>query len=261
MNKYKCISLYYFSGTGNTLVIAKETKVFFEGKGYSVTLEEMHTNFNGEPDESSLIGLIFPVAIQSTFPTVWTFVENMPEGKGQAVFMIDTMDAFSGGIVGPMKKLLVKKGYNCIGACELKMATSMQTTAQKVDQGLKKFDSALIMLDVFLSQLEQGKTHWRRIPFFSDMMRSVSKKRKIWSDMSRKLEVNHDQCIKCSLCLKHCPVDAISYKEDKITIDHELCIACMRCINYCPKNAFRLNGKQLIQKKTVKVDELKMFRP
>jgi len=141
------------------------------------------------------------------------------------------------------------------------MATSMQTTAQKVDQGLKKFDSALIMLDVFLSQLEQGKTHWRRIPFFSDMMRSVSKKRKIWSDMSRKLEVNHDQCIKCSLCLKHCPVDAISYKEDKITIDHELCIACMRCINYCPKNAFRLNGKQLIQKKTVKVDELKMFRP
>ncbi len=162
MNEYKCISLYYFSGTGNTLTIAKETKAYFERQGYSVTLDEMHKGFNKDQEKMSLIGLIFPVAIQSTFPTVWTFVENMPESIGQSVFMIDTMESFSGGVVGPMKKLLIKKGYKCIGACELKMATSMQTSARKVNEGIKKHERALKRLENFLIQLKQGKTHWRR---------------------------------------------------------------------------------------------------
>ena len=257
MLEFKSVSLYYFSGTGNTLIVAKETQAFLKQRGYEVTLTEMSASAFKAHDQMTLIGLIFPVAIQSTYPNVWSFVENLPKSNGQAVFMIDTMEAFSGGVVGPMKKVLTQKGYNCIGACELKMATSMQTSEKKVTEGIKKYDQALQDLPLFLEQLIKGETKWRRVPIFSDWMRAISKKRKVWTTMSEKLDVNDEKCVKCSLCLKNCPMEAISYVDSKITIDHEKCIDCMRCINYCPKNAIMLNHKYLIQKKTVKVNELK----
>lgn len=257
MLEFKGVSLYYFSGTGNTLVVAKETQAFFKQKGYEVTLTEMSASAFREQDQSILMGFIFPVAIQSTFPNVWAFIENLPKSSGQSVFMIDTMESFSGGVVGPMKKLLTEKGYKCIGACELKMATSMQTSKRKVEEGLKKDALAIPSLNLFLEQLIREETKWRRVPMLSDWMRTISKKRKIWTSMSEKLEVNHEKCIQCGSCIKYCPMGAISYVDSRISIDHEKCIDCMRCINYCPKNAFMLNQKYLIQKKTVKLDALK----
>ncbi|MBF4694560.1 EFR1 family ferrodoxin [Fusibacter ferrireducens] len=257
MLDFKAVALYYFSGTGNTLVVAKETEAFFKQRGYSVTFTEMGTSAFQEQDHSTLIGLIFPVAIQSTFPNVWHFIESLPQSNGQSIFMIDTMEAFSGGVVGPAKKILTEKGYKCVGACEIKMATSMQTSQKKVEEGLKKQALVIPKLNSFLEKLIQGETKWRRVPLLSDWMRMISKNRKIWTSMSEKIEVNHEECVQCSSCIKHCPMHVISYVDSKISIDHHNCIACMRCVNYCPKNAFMLNQKHLIQKKTVKLDALK----
>jgi len=57
------------------------------------------------------------------------------------------MEAYSGGIVGPVKKVLQSKGYSCIGAKELKMTSSMSikpTNSPKLLQRHKKAISVLI---------------------------------------------------------------------------------------------------------------------
>ncbi|MCD6156443.1 MAG: RnfABCDGE type electron transport complex subunit B [Candidatus Atribacteria bacterium] len=41
-------------------------------------------------------------------------------------------------------------------------------------------------------------------------------------------------CIKCQLCVRTCPVGAISFKEGRIIIDHEKCTLCGVCIEKCP---------------------------
>ena len=41
-----------------------------------------------------------------------------------------------------------------------------------------------------------------------------------------------DNCIKCGLCIKNCPVDAIS--EDFV-VDNSKCTRCNTCIEICPK--------------------------
>lgn len=54
-----------------------------------------------------------------------------------------------------------------------------------------------------------------------------------------KPKVNQN-CNKCGMCLKKCPVQAI-HKDNLNNIDKNKCISCMRCISICPQNARELN--------------------
>lgn len=246
--------LYYFSGTGNTKKVADSLQNTFEKHNVTCQVINMESVESGGVQKALdtaplYIGLCFPVAIQSTFPLVWDFVESLPSVSGQKIFMVDTMDAFSGGVVGPMKKYLTEKGYQCIGAVELKMSNSMRTKKKSKTALEQKNQKALLKAEQFAEMLLKGKTHWERVPVLSDWMRSISRNRKIWTQTSGRISVEHDRCIQCKLCISACPVKAISMKEDRIRIDHSRCISCMRCVNHCPTNAFLLDKKRVYQQK------------
>ncbi|MDC7219473.1 MAG: EFR1 family ferrodoxin [Spirochaetales bacterium] len=240
----KLILNYYFSGTGNTKAMAEHFSRQLEALGYESLLKRMDRDPFEKPDREFILGLMFPVAIQSTYPNVWDFVEKLPPGEGRQVFMFDTMEAYSGGVVGPMKKLLSSKGYRCIGAREFKMSSSMNTKADKVEGGKAKNRAALKRVEQYARDLVNGKTRWGRIPLFSDGMRSISRPPKIWASFSEKLSVT-DDCINCLICEKNCPVSAISHDERKVSLDHGRCICCMRCAANCPKGAILFSGKKL----------------
>jgi len=47
------------------------------------------------------------------------------------------------------------------------------------------------------------------------------------------VKLDQDNCIKCKLCIKNCPVDAVS---DDFVIDNNKCTRCNTCIEVCPKD-------------------------
>ncbi|MDK2867363.1 MAG: hypothetical protein PWP51_2142 [Clostridiales bacterium] len=256
MLEKKQIVLFYFSGTGNTTRIANEMLNAFSVYQYKVVLRNMIHLDSVELPDACHVGLVFPVAIQSTFPIVWQFAEALPPGQGRKIFMADTMEQFSGGIVGPMKKLLVQKGYRCVGAREFKMSTSMQLGRKKQFEGEIKDKRALIDVDRYVRDLIDGRARWRRVPILSDLMRRISHSPKVWQDMSQKITLDAAKCIGCGQCSHFCPVQAIEMLDHLPERDHERCIACMRCVNFCPVNAYKLYGKQVLQKKVINVNAL-----
>jgi RnfABCDGE-type electron transport complex B subunit len=47
--------------------------------------------------------------------------------------------------------------------------------------------------------------------------------------------IEPEKCVGCLLCLKNCPVDAISGARKELhVIDQDLCIKCGACLDICP---------------------------
>ena len=49
-----------------------------------------------------------------------------------------------------------------------------------------------------------------------------------------------ETCVKCGLCAKNCPAQAISM-DNVATADAKKCISCMRCVAKCPQSARKVN--------------------
>ena len=250
------IDFYYFSGTGNTLLIVKNMKAVFEKKGVVVTLFPIEKTDPSTINVDNTIGLAFPVAEQGTYPFVWDFVNALPQAEQTDVFMVDTLLAFSGGIVGPLKKIVQKKGYTPIGALEILMPNNLfpkkidaDKVAEKVEKGMKKST-------LFAESLLDGTANWGRIPVISDMMSVFSKSELSWRFLRGfyRLAVDTEKCVSCGLCAKLCPIDNITMNTYPEFQDR--CTICMRCVSFCPTEAISIPKKEHDRYKAVKASEL-----
>jgi flavodoxin len=194
------INFYYYSGTGNTLLVVKEMIKTFSAKGIQVTFYKIEDTDPKKIDTATPFGIAFPVAFQSTLPFVWNFLKALPRAEQTPVFMVDTMMAFSGAIVGPLKKVLTEKGYNCIGACEIVMPNNWLPKQIKEEENGKKINSGLRKAREYAENLVEGNTSWGRIPFLSKGFYNICCNDFVMNRIAlaegRKITVDKEKCVK-----------------------------------------------------------------
>ncbi|MFO7813852.1 MAG: DUF362 domain-containing protein [Pelovirga sp.] len=50
-------------------------------------------------------------------------------------------------------------------------------------------------------------------------------------------QVDHQRCVRCHACVKHCPPHAMAIEKNRLNINYDLCIRCFCCQELCPHAA------------------------
>lgn len=252
--KKSTISIFYFSGTGNTWwaseQIAEELASHgFNAHAYSIeqlTIKETASLI----DKSSLIGLGFPI-YGSDAPRIFhAFLDALPEQKTQKpVLGFVTQMAWSGDGINFLEKELEEKGYCIRWAVEFNMPNNIalpifplpySSDINKFKPQLKKCSRKIIDLCKKIANDENYRQHNHLIHAASAWVQRGPFR--LMHDWGRKFwSVDPDDCTSCERCAQICPVGNIDM-QDGLPVHGGECVYCMRCFNYCPTLAIQYLG-------------------
>ncbi|HMB15673.1 MAG TPA: DUF362 domain-containing protein [Pelovirga sp.] len=60
-------------------------------------------------------------------------------------------------------------------------------------------------------------------------------------------QVDHQRCVRCHACVKHCPPQAMAIVNDRLSINYDLCIRCFCCQELCPHAALTTHQGLLLR--------------
>jgi ferredoxin len=233
--KARAVDIYCFSGTGNTLLVARAMRDEFEVADIPAAVHPMERSDPRTINPENTLGLAFPVAILTTYPLVWNFIRSLPEVKGTEAFMVDTLGGISMGIMAPLKRTLRRKGFTPIGAREIRMPVNFLYYSEEKKN--KEIEKGLNKARRYVGDLVGDSASWVSYPVLSDLAHAAFSNRFLWwlARQWPKMRVSPERCTRCGLCVKLCPAGNIVMKDYPERQGE--CQACLRCYAYCPREA------------------------
>lgn len=241
----------YFSGTGNSKYAAELFCKEFGNESHAYSIEDPEAL--AVIKESDLIVFAYPVQFSTVPKILRDYITDHKElWKNKKVFIIATMGLFSGDGSGILGRQLQTFGAEVIGGLHLKMPDSiadekalkrpLEKNKELIKKAKHKIRESVQLMKAGEPTQEGIGPAYRFAGFFGQRAYFGHKTR----EYSSKLKVDTDKCIGCGLCVKLCPMNNITIKEQK-AVSYDRCTMCYRCINKCPKQALTLLGKKVVE--------------
>ncbi|MBN1815676.1 MAG: EFR1 family ferrodoxin [Anaerolineae bacterium] len=239
------IGLFYFSGTGNTEIVAGLLAEAFTRRGAGVEKIKIEDVLKGKApldmERHDLIGLGHPIHGFDTPPIVYEFIDRLPAVTGKRAFILKTGGDFieiNNGASKAAIQLLEHKGYDVFYDRIICMSSNWWI---KYDDRLTRqlYDAAIVKAELMSQEVLAGKERSLEIGALLGMLaRWIGQGEKRGAQQfGRGLRVT-DACIECDKCINHCPAGNIRRVNGKIEFG-ERCNWCMRCIYACPQGAIQ----------------------
>jgi len=225
--------IFYFSGTGNSLMAAKA--VAREGE----KIVNMAAARRAEAYDYDLagdrIGFVFPVYCYTLPDVVFEFIGKINPTRFKYAFCIVTCGGSIGGTGAFFAKELAKKGIALDYVTPLLMPDNAIfyydiKPKEEIDARLR---AAQRKLDEIKEDLEREEKQAAR-GISSRWLRPMYH----YLAGTKKFTVTED-CIHCGFCAKNCPDQAIRMEDGKPVWVKKRCTKCASCINRCPKEAIQ----------------------
>jgi ferredoxin len=253
--KYSSITIWYFSGTGNAQFGANTIASVAKGEGCAVTINKIAKNIDPNPIDNNsnpLLGFCFPTHGFNAPPIVLNFLLKFPRGRNR-VFIINTRAGMKlykihtpgiGGLALWLPAaILWFKGYKPIGFRPLDMPSNWISIhpglKTKVVESIKA--NCEETLDGFTKRIISGRTVlngllWLPIDI---VLIPISLLYYLFGRFAlAKTFIASYKCNNCGLCIKQCPVGAITDKSGRPFWTFK-CESCMKCMNSCPERAIQ----------------------
>lgn len=253
---YNQVTMYVFSGTGNTLRAAGWMAEVAEACGALATIHQVALGC--PPAEvagpSQLVGLLAPT---HGFTAPWwmiRFALGMPRAKGTHAFVAVTRGSFRlgkfrvPGLEGTagylLALLLFLKGYRVRGVLGLDMPGNWNALHSGLSAESVRFleQRARPLARGYLVRLLSGQTAFGGFGFLALglVLLPISLLYLVFGRFFlAKLFFANNACNGCGLCAQKCPVGAICMVGGKCPRPFWTmsCESCHRCMAYCPKKA------------------------
>lgn len=244
-------AIYYFSGTGNSLKVAKDLNEQLED---SKIIQICKNNISIiEDNHIDKVGFVFPVYFWGVPMMVKNFIESFKINKQAYVFAIATYGGMAGSSLSQIKKILNKKDIMLAASFAVHMPGNDQLLYQPIseDKQIKLFKSEKEQIYKIASAIKNSQHIENKINAiintFGKLVYSTFKPqnndKNFWTD---------EKCIGCGMCLKVCPANNIAIYEGKPKWQHQ-CESCLACMQWCPQKS--------IQYKKVTIDRGRYHHP
>jgi ferredoxin/flavodoxin len=232
--------VFYFSGTGNSLKVAKDISKELQ----DCEIVSMTKPFNFTKQYES-IGFVYPTYFWGLPKKVIEFIEttNFATNKNAYYYAIATYGGSAGNAVYQLYELLLDNhGIHLNYGKKLQMFSNyvvIYDMSEKINEITKKSNEELIPIINAIKMKRSNRVN-KLTKIFNFINKGFIKK---VSTMDKDFTVN-DNCTGCGICEKVCPVKNIEMAGAKPRYKHH-CEQCVACIQFCPQKA--INYKDVTQ--------------
>ena len=237
--------IYYFTGTGNTLAVARELAAEL-GDVKFIPLRRM-IQPGGICTDADVVGIAFPVHFLNLPGIVRQFVKNIRFTGKPYIFGIATCGEQPGGSLFTLKALLEEKGTSLSSGFVFVMPENYIGPINLMgDAGHRqeKYARAHSRIPVIAAAIREGKTS---VPEGSESM-LLRFGGCITSTFATSLYNTPGRlhataaCNRCGTCGRICPTRNITVTPEAVSWGKD-CTQCYACIHWCPHEAIEIGGR------------------
>lgn len=231
--------VYYFTGTGNNLQVAKQIAEALP----NCELISMGKGRHESTIVYDYIGFVYPTYAFNMPRRVTKFMSEMSleKSKNAYFFAVTGCGNMSGVALTVPAKILAEKGVTLNFAEKISMVGNYIAMYKMSQRSPEKYQNAtdqipeLVRKIVSKTQQPAGKVNEAL------NLSTAFGQKLIYARKDKGFNVS-DDCIGCEICEKVCPVSNIKMENNKPTFHHN-CEQCMACVQWCPKKAINYKNK------------------
>jgi ferredoxin len=248
--------IYYFSGTGNSLVVARDIALKMNGKLTPIPSVMNNASIKTDAD---VIGIVFPVyhAIFDGMPLIIPrFANKMENFDSKYIFAVCTCKGWSRVTISKLAGLIESRGSKLAAGFTVPMPDNSSPTT--MEEQKKRFNNWKKKLEIIYQYVNARKTgRFENTVLYNLIMAPfMSKLGKMTLELLEKLAnsselrfeellpltdrsfLANEKCNGCGICAQVCPVSDIEMVNDR-PVWQNRCESCLACINWCPQEAIQ----------------------
>lgn len=237
--------LFYFTGTGNTLVVAKDLAKEL-GDAEVIAIKELVKESEIVVKDCN-IGIVFPVYAWGPPLMVTDFINKLKTDKSTYIFAVAVYGGMLASTLGIIEEQLKSKDLKMSMGFAVNMPGNCVSVydALKTEKQEEMFAKEKVKIKEIAQAVKNKKVgkYEKNLGLFGAFL-----SKKVYKGFALKMKegdkdyTTDEKCNKCGTCIKVCPVGNISMVNNQITWNHN-CQACYACIQWCPQKAIQKGPK------------------
>ncbi|MBP7186926.1 MAG: EFR1 family ferrodoxin [Ruminococcus sp.] len=235
--------LFYFTGTGNSLLAAQRLASSDE-KLISMADAVNNEKFSYNVHENENVGFVFPVYFYSVPDIVERFFRRLKLKNQGYVYAVITCGGGIGGSGGLLGEILGKHNITLNNVFELLMPDNAMLF-YNIPAG-NDVTERLVNAEKSISEIKNKIAGHEKKVIKGGTSAKIGRTAYRFFRSTKKFFVDNS-CVGCGMCAKNCPDKAIEMKGGKPHWIKDVCTKCTACINRCPSKAIQY-GKATIKR-------------